>query len=166
MKMNISTWLNDLISAWRKWIISTIAGKMDNENDIWINSKLTTATAIQVELNLKKETLPLVEQIPKEFHEFLDVFSEEKAACFTEPRTWDHKIKMKDTFVSKSFKTYNLTPYNLEEQLKLDKFLEENLEKYIWLLLCLSLLPMDERWSQQVWIQGQGASCLTYHCDK
>ena len=60
---------------------------MDNENDIWINAKLTTATAIQVELNLKKETLPLVEQVPKEFHEFLDVFSEEKAACFTEPRT-------------------------------------------------------------------------------
>ena len=55
--------------------------------------------------------------------------------------------------------------YNLEEQLKLDKFLEENLEKYIWLLLCLPLLPMDERWSQQVWIQGQGAFCLMYHCD-
>ena len=33
---------------------------------------------------------------------------------------------MKDTFVLKSFKTYNLT---LEEQVELDKFLKENLEK-------------------------------------
>ena len=34
---------------------------------------------------------------------------------------------MKDTFfVPKSFKTYNLTP---EEQVELDKFLKENLEK-------------------------------------
>ena len=66
------------------------------------------------------------EQIPKEFHEFLDVFSEEKAARFPESRTWDHKIKLKETFVAKSFKTYNLTP---EEQSELDKFLKENLEK-------------------------------------
>ena len=33
---------------------------------------------------------------------------------------------MKDTFVLKSFKTYNLTP---EEQVELDKFVKENLEK-------------------------------------
>ena len=64
--------------------------------------------------------------IPKEFHEFLDVFSEEKAAQFPESQPWDHKIEMKDTFVPKSFKTYNLTP---QEQIELDKFLKENLEK-------------------------------------
>ena len=33
---------------------------------------------------------------------------------------------MKDTFIPKSFKTYNLTP---QEQIELDKFLKENLEK-------------------------------------
>ena len=43
-----------------------------------------------------------------------------------EPQPWDHKIEMKDTFVPKPFKTYNLTP---EEQVELDKFLKENLEK-------------------------------------
>ena len=66
------------------------------------------------------------EQIPREFHDFLDVFSEEKAARFPEPRPWDHKIELKDDFVPKSFKTYNLTP---QEQIELDKFLKENLEK-------------------------------------
>ena len=70
--------------------------------------------------------MPLREQVPKESHDFLNIFSKEKAAGFPKPRPWDHKIEMKDTFVPKSFKTYNLTP---EEQVELDKFLKENLEK-------------------------------------
>ena len=37
-----------------------------------------------------------------------------------------HKIELKDGFVPKSFKNYNLTPI---EQIELDKFLKENLEK-------------------------------------
>jgi hypothetical protein len=105
-------------------IVSSIIGDMDNGT--WINAKMTTATEIQAELNLKKKDVPLEEQIPTEFHDFLDIFSEEKAARFPEPRPWDHKIEMKDTFVPKSFKTYNLTP---EEQIELDKFLKENLDK-------------------------------------
>ena len=105
-------------------LISTITG--DTDDTIWINSKSTTATRIQAEINLQKKVLPLEEQVPKEFHEYLDVFSEEKAARFPESRPWDHKIEMKDTFVPKSFKTYNLTP---QEQIELDKFLKENLEK-------------------------------------
>jgi Reverse transcriptase (RNA-dependent DNA polymerase) len=41
-----------------------------------------------------------------------------------------NKIEMKEGFEPKSFKNYNLTP---AEQLELDKFLKENLEKgYIW----------------------------------
>jgi len=38
----------------------------------------------------------------------------------------DHKIEMKDGFIPKSIKNYNLTP---AEQIELDKFLKENLEK-------------------------------------
>ena len=105
-------------------IISTITG--NTEDSIWINSKTTTATTTQTEINLKKEVLPVEKQIPEEFHEFLDVFSEEKAAQFPKPQQWDHKIEMKDTFVPKLFKMYNLTP---QEQTELDKFLKENLEK-------------------------------------
>jgi hypothetical protein len=98
----------------------------DLDNSVWINSKSTMATKIQAEINLQKKVLPLEEQVPNEFHEFLDVFSEEKAARFPEPRPWDHKIEMKDAFIPKSFKTYNLTP---QEQIELDKFLKEILEK-------------------------------------
>ena len=74
----------------------------------------------------RKKVLLLEEQIPKEFHDFIDVFSEEKAACFLESRPWDHKIELKDTFTPKSFKTYNLSP---QEQIELDKILKENLDK-------------------------------------
>ena len=105
-------------------LISTIIG--DADDITWINSKSSTATQIQAEINQQKKILPLEEQIPKEFREFLDVFSEEKAAQFPESRTWDHKIELKETFVPESFKTYNLTP---EEQSELDKFLKEILEK-------------------------------------
>ena len=89
------------------------------DRNIWINAKSTMTMEIQAEINLKKKILPLEEQIPKEFHNFLDVFSEEKAASFPESRLWDHKIKFKDTFTPKSFKMYNLTP---QEQIELDKF--------------------------------------------
>ena len=105
-------------------LIASITGETDDE--AWINSKATMATKIQAEINAKKEILPIKEQIPKEFHEFLDIFDEEKAARFPEPRPWDHKIEMKESFVPKSFKTYNLTPL---EQIELDKFLKENLDK-------------------------------------
>ena len=71
-----------------------------------------------------------MEQIPKEYHEFIRVFDEEEANRFPELQVWDHKIELKEGFQPKSFKTYNLTP---EEQKELDAFLEENLYKgYIW----------------------------------
>ena len=55
-------------------LISTITG--DADDTTWINSKSTTATRIQAEINQQKKVLPLEEKIPKESHEFLDVFSE------------------------------------------------------------------------------------------
>ena len=64
-------------------IISLITG--DADDGVWINSKSTTATKIQAEINQQNKVLPLEEQVPKEFHDFLDVFSEEKAARFPEP---------------------------------------------------------------------------------
>jgi hypothetical protein len=64
--------------------------------------------------------------VPAEYHKYLDIFSKEKAHRFPESRPWDYKIKMKEKFEPKSFKNYNLTP---AEQIELDKFLKENLEK-------------------------------------
>ena len=99
-----------------------------------------------IENNLKKQEHTVEEMVPKEYHEFLNVFSEEKAARFLESKEWDHKIDMKEGFEPKSFKNYNLTP---EEQVELDKFLKEILEKGyirpitngIFIFLC-----QKERW--------------------
>ena len=63
-------------------LVSSITGEMDN--NIWINAKTSTATEIQAELNWKQKDLPLEEQIPEEFHDFLDIFSKKKAARFLE----------------------------------------------------------------------------------
>ena len=64
-------------------LIATITD--DPEDYLWINAKSTNATTIQAEINSKKLMVPLKDQIPKEFHEFLDVFSEKSAARFPEP---------------------------------------------------------------------------------
>ena len=105
-------------------LIATITD--DPEDYLWINAKSTNATTIQAEINSKKPAIPLEDQIPKEFHGFLDIFSKKSAARFPEPQSWDHKIELKDTFIPKSFKTYNLTP---AEQIELDNFLKGNLDK-------------------------------------
>jgi hypothetical protein len=98
------------------------------ETNVWIY-KTNIATEPAIEENSKKQDKTDKQLVPAEYHEYLDIFSEEKAHRFPESRPWDHKIEMKEGFEPKSFKNYNLTP---AEQLELDKFLKENLEKYIW----------------------------------
>jgi hypothetical protein len=95
------------------------------ETDVWIH-KTNIATELAIEENSKKTDKTDKQLVPAEYHEYLDIFSEEKAHCFPESRPWDHKIKMKEGFEPKSFKNYNLTP---AERIELDKFLKENLEK-------------------------------------
>jgi hypothetical protein len=79
-----------------------------------------------VEVNQKKPDLTPEQLVPLEYHKYLDIFDEDKPNQSPDTQPWDHKIKMKAGFEPKSFKTYNLT---LEEQIKLDKFLKENLDK-------------------------------------
>jgi Reverse transcriptase (RNA-dependent DNA polymerase) len=95
------------------------------ETDVWIH-KTNIATELAIEENGKKTDRTDEQLVPAEYHEYLDIFSEEKAHRFPKSRLWDHKIEMKEGFEPKSFKNYNLT---LAEQLELDKFLKENLEK-------------------------------------
>src|SRR5271169_6380988 len=93
---------------------------------IWINAKTNLAMEMAIKDNLSKEEKTVEELVPKEFHEYLDVFDEEKANRFPTERPWDHKIELKENFEPKSFKIYNLSP---EEQRELDAFLKENMDK-------------------------------------
>jgi Retroviral aspartyl protease len=96
------------------------------ENELWINSKENLATKLASEANQKKPDLTPEQLVPQEYHDYLDIFDKDKANRFPDTRPWDHKIEMKSGFEPKSFKTYNLTH---EEQVELDKFLKENLDK-------------------------------------
>ena len=95
------------------------------EETTWIN-ETNVATKLAIKENDKKEEKTDKEIVPEEFHDYLDIFNKEKAHRFPEPQSWDHKIKIKEGFEPKSFNNYNLTP---AEQVELDKFLKENLEK-------------------------------------
>ena len=77
-----------------------------------MDQKTNVATQLATEENKKKQDKPIKELVPEEFHEYLDVFDEEKANRFPMERPWDHKIEMKEGFEPKSFKNYNLTPAN------------------------------------------------------
>jgi hypothetical protein len=65
--------------------LGRLISSITENNDVWINAKGTKATEIQAEINKKKETISVEDHVPKEFHKFLDVFDEEKAARFPEP---------------------------------------------------------------------------------
>jgi Reverse transcriptase (RNA-dependent DNA polymerase) len=95
------------------------------KTDVWIH-KTNIAMELAIKENSKKQDKTDKQLVPVEYHKYLDIFSEEKAHRFPKSRPWDYKIKMKERFEPKSFKNYNLTP---AEQLELDKFLKENLEK-------------------------------------
>ena len=81
---------------------------------------------LAIEENTKKQELPVKQQVPLEYHEYLDIFDKNRVNHFPNKWPWDHKIEMKEGFQPKSFKVYNLT---LAEQTELDKFLKDNLDK-------------------------------------
>ena len=100
------------------------------EDEIWINTKTSNSIKFWLQHGERKEGLTLEEQIPQGYHEYLDIFNEDKADRFPSSQSWDHKIELKEGFQPKSFKSYNLTP---KEQTELGKFLKDNREKkYIW----------------------------------
>ena len=47
---------------------------------VWINTKTNLAMDMAIKKNLKKQEHTVEEMVPKEYHEFLNVFSKEKAA--------------------------------------------------------------------------------------
>ena len=56
-------------------------------------NKVTIATELAAEENQKKEEKTDKKLVSQEYHEYLDIFSKEKAARFPESRSWDYKIE-------------------------------------------------------------------------
>ena len=96
--------------------------------NLWIQAKTNAAQifAQRYAEQEKGEKKPLEEQIPKEFHECLSVFSKEAATRFSEHKPWDHKIELKPDFRPKAQKVFSLP----QDEVKLaEEFVKENLKK-------------------------------------
>jgi hypothetical protein len=52
------------------------------ENELWINSKENLATKLASEANQKKPDLTPEQLVPQEYHDYLDIFDEDKANRF------------------------------------------------------------------------------------
>ena len=52
---------------------------LEQMEEEWINAKTTTLNEFHLRYDKKKDDLPVEEQVPVEYHEFLDVFDEVKA---------------------------------------------------------------------------------------
>jgi hypothetical protein len=110
-------------------LISYINGESSPElEDVWINSTMSHSQAFaqKYEGNLQDDQIDLKDTVPPQFHEYLDVFSDEKATRFLKSTPWDHKIKMKPGFELKSFKIYPMTQ---EKDAMTKEFIDENLAK-------------------------------------
>jgi len=65
-------------------IIQMIGNLEQDKPNIWINTKLTTSQLLHQTHDEKKKVVLLKEQIPEEYHKFLDIFDEKKADHFPE----------------------------------------------------------------------------------
>jgi hypothetical protein len=72
------------------------------ETDVWIH-KINIATELAIEENSKKMEKTDKQLVLTEYHEYLDIFSQEKAHRFPKSRPWDHKIEIKEGFEPKLF---------------------------------------------------------------
>ena len=98
-------------------------GSIEELEEIYIGAKIHKSQEFALKY---EENTSELGQIPPEYHEYLDVFDEKKADRFPKSRSWDHKIEMKPGFEPKSFKSYNLTPEEREQQ---ELFVSEQLKK-------------------------------------
>ena len=62
-------------------LTETDNGHSDTD-DIWINAKTNIAMKLAIEENTKKQELPVEQQVPSEYHEYLDIFDENRANRF------------------------------------------------------------------------------------
>jgi hypothetical protein len=76
---------------------------------------------------LPKEEKTWEQIVPKHYHQWKKVFSEEEAKCFPEHQPWDIAIDL--TADTPKVLDCQIYPLSLGEQHQLDSYIKENLEK-------------------------------------
>ncbi len=98
-----------------------------SELEIWICLKTHVATELAIAHGKENQQNKMVKEIvPKELHDFLDIFSDKKATRFPARRPYDHKIETKPGFKPKRHKLYCRIP---EKDTALKIFVDKNLQK-------------------------------------
>ena len=73
-----------------------------------------------------KPVIPIRQRVPKEFHDYLHIFSEDKAKQLPPRRPYDHAIDLKEDAKLPAKRIYPLSP---DKQKELDKWLKEEMDK-------------------------------------
>ena len=86
-----------------------------------------SAHKIQVTLDKPKKVEKTAEEpVPKEYHQYLKVFSKEESERMPIRKPWDHMIELKDMFKPKKGR---LIPLSHEEQEEVSAFIDDQLKK-------------------------------------
>ena len=86
-----------------------------------------SAHKIRVTLDKPKKVEKTVEElVPKEYHQYLKVFSKEELERMSIRKPWDHAIELKETFKPKKGR---LIPLSQEEQEEVSAFIDDQLKK-------------------------------------
>ena len=115
----------------RRWVK---AGVLEHATDeLWshagftINASTTLSTELAAKEHASHAARSFEEMVPKEYHDFAKVFSDEDAQRLPQHQPWDHTIDLKpdapDSLRAKIF------PMPVNEQEALDAFLKEHLDK-------------------------------------
>jgi hypothetical protein len=111
--------------------ISYIKGAATKETQLqWVKSWMNKASLFaynkdKAEMEEKQKKM-LQEQVLRELHKYLSVFSDNEASRMPQHTEYDHKIELKHGFILKWSKVYGIDPINEEA---FNKFLDENLAK-------------------------------------
>ena len=84
-------------------ILLAYVEEVQKPNELWINTKTSNAIEFYLQHDEKKKELPTEQIVPEPYHDYLDVFDENKADHFPKSRPRDHKIELKEGFKPKSF---------------------------------------------------------------
>src|SRR6267154_3842899 len=99
-KRNIYAILNSSHQPTDELAISFIKGNATDEaREVWNKSKMNKAMLFAYKEEPKKETKTAAEIVPKEFHDFLLVFSDKEALRMPKHTSYDHKIDLTPDFV-------------------------------------------------------------------
>jgi hypothetical protein len=129
-----ATWLQQ-----RKW---QKEGRLKHaSNKIWIAAGFTYSMLIMEKADGAKNARTYKDVVPEHYWDFKKVFLEVKSERLPEHKPWDHKIDLKpETPLEQRSKNYSMS---IDEQRKVNKFLEENVCKgYIQLSQSLFSAPI------------------------